>query len=194
MIQYSNQKIYDRTSFDDYLSIDGYSNSFLRNESMGISRKIEPTDKMKLGSIVDSILTEPEKVNMLDPMYDVARDIAAKVKSDFPYVEHFKKQVAMTAIAEYKGFKMTTKGRLDYLFEKKCVLDLKITSYKNPKASIAHFGYCNSMWNYCKMAGVDMAYLIMYCIPLKKTFIEPIDCSQDYNEFWANAILKFGKV
>lgn len=194
MITYSSRRQYEGVEFGEYLDTPGFSHSFLKHQQSGIAKQFDPTAKMQLGSLVDAILTEPSKADMFDIQYNIAKDIAAAIKKDFPFIEHLKKQVSLTAIAEYKGFQLPVKGRIDYLLEKRAVIDLKVTHEKNIHAAIAFFGYQNPLWNYCKMAGVDKAYLFIYCVPLKKTFNIFVDCSQPTNKFWEDNIIQFGKV
>lgn len=210
MITYSSIIRYDNIPFEDYLKLDGYSFSFLKQEQFGIAKQVFESDKIKLGKLVDAILTDPENVDMFNPMYSIAKDISAKIREDFPFIDKFSKQVSFTGIAEFKdnktvnqeesdtisypSFKMKVKGRLDYLFEKHAVIDLKVTAEKNVKAIIEFMQYPNQMWNYCKLAGVNKAYIIIYSVPLKKTFIELVDCKSNDNEFWEEKILKFGNI
>lgn len=194
MIIYSNITRSNSFNFKEYLDTPGYSYSFLKGEQWGIQKEVPLTDKIRLGSLVDSILTEPEKVDMLSPLYPIARNIAAEIRLRFPYVIHFSKQVSFSGIATYENFTMPVRGRLDYLFEKNAVIDLKVTQVKNIPALIAFMGYENQMWNYCKLAQVDKAYLIIYSVPLKKAIVHYVDCSRNMNDFWAQKVLKFGNV
>lgn len=195
MITYTNIQEYKGVEFNTYLSsTPGYSHSFLKYEKAGLQRQIEITDKIKIGSLVDSIITEPEKVDMLSPLYNIARDIAACLRKNFPYIEHFDKQVSYSGIAEYKGFKLPVKGRLDFYRKGVAHIDLKVTAEKNVRALIAHMGYINSMWNYAKLSKSKNNYILIYSAPLKQAFLIPIDCSGNYNEFWAEKILQYGKV
>lgn len=194
MITYSNIKRYDTLDFREYLNAPGFSHSFLKSEQFGIAQQVAETDKIILGKLVDAILTEPEKADMMNPLYPIARDIAAFLRKEFPYIGHFDKQVSYSAIAEYKGFKMPVKGRLDFIRKDVAHIDLKITAEKNVRALIAHMGYINSVWHYSKLGGSKNNYILIYSVPLKKAFLEPIDCSSSFNEFWAEKILKYGTV
>lgn len=194
MIIYSNKKSYENVEFGQYLSSPGYSHSFLKGERNGMAREINITDKITTGKIVDAIITEPQKVNMLDPLYGIAKNIAYLLKDKFPFIEHFKKQVSYSAIAEYKGFKLPVRGRLDFIMDNVAQIEMKITAEKNVKALIAHMGYKNQVWNNSKMSNAKNNFILIHSTSLKQSFLEPIDCSMDYNEFWAEKILKFGSV
>lgn len=194
MITYSNIRRYDGLDFDDYLKTEGYSYSFLKGEQSGIEREVKNSDKIMLGKLVDAILTEPEKADMMSPLYSIARDIASSIRKDLPYINNFAKQVSFCGIAEYKGFKLPVRGRLDYYLKGSCILDLKVTSEKNIDALIAFMGYENQLWHYAKLAEVKSAYLLIYSVPLKKTFLRVVGCSGNYSEFWSDKIIKFGKV
>lgn len=180
--------------FDQYLKLPGYSTSFLKREVNGVTPDFVKTDKMFRGSLVDAILTSPSEVDMSSKLYPVARDISNTIRGQFG--DMFKQmlpQVSYTGTASYGGFSMLVKGRLDFELPKLAVIDLKITETKNIKALIKHMGYDNQMFLYCKFIGVTKAYLIFYCVPLKKCIIEYIDCSQP-NNWWQERIIKFGQV
>lgn len=198
MINYSNISIQHRENFEDYLKKTGYSHSFLKGESFGIAKEVSITDKIKVGKLVDAILTEPEsidKYDMLDSLYPIAKEIAFKIKSQFgELIKHFESQISFTADVEYQGFTMPTKGRMDYLLKDISVIDLKVTFVKDVKALIDFMRYDNQLWHYAKAMNVQQAYLLIYSVPLKKAQLIQIDVSSDYNEFWADKTLKFGYV
>lgn len=194
MISYTNIQRHDNIHFQDYLKFEGYSHSFLKHEQNGEKAEIDVTKQMMLGSMVDAILTDsPDKVDMSSELYVPGRNIALEIKNQFgDMIKGFDKQVSYTADVEFKGFKMRTTGRLDFLLPKIAVIDLKVTGAKDVQSLIRFMGYGNQVWHYCKYAGVKKAYIMIYSIPLKKTEIISIDCSQPVNEFWAGKILKLG--
>lgn len=195
MINYSNINRYDNLEFGEYLKFPGFSHSFLKREDNGVTPDFVMNDNIMLGSIVDSILTEPHKVKMNHPLYPAARDIASKINAEFgAFFNQLKTQVSYTAEAEYKGFTIKTTGRLDFELPKHAVLDLKITKSTNIKALIGFMGYENQVWNYAKMANVKDSYLLVYSITNKKTELHRIDCRNEFNPFWADKIIKFGTV
>lgn len=195
MITYSNINRYDNLPFDQYLKLEGYSHSFLKRERNGVCEDLTITDNIRVGALVDNILTEPARVDMSSPLYPAARDIAAKIKATFgSLIDYLQKQISYTAVASFNGFEMRVTGRLDFLLPNIGVIDLKVTKSKDLRSLIEFMGYKNQMFNYCKMAKLRNAYLMMYSIPLKRTEIIKIDCSSDTNEFWKEKILKFGKV
>lgn len=195
MISYTNVSISKGIDFNDYLQYTGYSHSFLKGEQFGISKEVPMTEKIRVGKLVDGILTEPETVDMLDSLYPMAKDIAFKIKSQFgELIKRFESQISFTADVEYNGFKMPTKGRMDYLLKDIAVIDLKVTFAKDIKALIDFMRYDNQLWHYCKAMNVTQAYLLIYSVPLKKTQLIKIDVSQSVNEFWADKCLKFGVV
>jgi hypothetical protein len=194
MITYSNIVRHDNLPFQDYLKLEGYSFSFLKREINGINPHLEITNNIRLGSMVDAILTEPEKVDYSDPIYKPAKEIAALIRSKYSSLLFaFQKQVSFTAIANFGGFEMPVTGRLDYLLIDHAVIDLKVTMSKDIHALIQFMKYDNQLWNYCKMAKVDKAYLMIHSVPLKKTELIALNCADNMNEFWADKILKFGK-
>ncbi len=198
-IVYSNIQQYNNLDFADYLKLPGYSHSFLKHAKNGIAANIEVTDKMKVGSMVDAILTEPHKANMADPIYPYCKDIAFNVKEKFgTLIQHFQKQISYTCTVSYDAgtakFFIYSKGRLDFLLPGHAVIDLKITEAKDVPALIEFMGYENQLYHYCRMAGVKKAYLMVYVINKRKVELREFDCSSNYNTFWANKVLEYGSV
>jgi hypothetical protein len=195
VIQYSNIQRFDNISFEDYLKLPGFSHSFLKRERNGVAEDLTITDNIRLGSMVDNILTEPHKVNMASHLYPAGRDIARMIVDKFgPLISKMKSQVSFTCDMEYNGFVMPSKARLDWLFDEVAVLDLKITKSKDLTSLIDFMGYRNQKWHYSKAAKVPRSYLLIHSVPLKKTEFIPIDVSATINPFWAEKIIKFGKV
>jgi hypothetical protein len=195
MISVSNIVRIEGIPFQEYLQLPGYSHSFLKREVNGVAPDLETTDNMRLGSLVDAILTEPEKADMSSHLYEAARAIAYEVKTKFAAaLKLFLKQLSFTADMEMSGFIMPVKGRLDFLLPGHAVIDLKVTKMKDIPALIEHMGYKNQLWHYCQMAQVKVAYLMIYCVPTKKVYLIKLDCSSNTNFFWEEKILKFGKV
>ncbi len=194
MITYTNIQRHDNIPFTDYLKIGGYSHSFLKYEQNGEKTEIEVTNQMKLGSMVDAILTDAENVDMASEFYVPGRNIARTIKKQFGEMFiHFEKQVSYTAEMEYRGFKMRTTGRLDFGLPHHAVIDLKVTKAKDVHTLINFMGYKNQVWHYAKMYGVTKAYIMIYSIPIQTTQIVAIDCTEPVNEFWAGKILKLGE-
>lgn len=176
-----------------------YSHSFLKREQSGQSPYMELTDKMRLGSMVDDILTSPETVNpAVNPeMFKRACKIASEIKKQFKgMLNSFVPQVSYTGQIIYKGIAMNVCGRLDWLLEKHAVIDLKVTDAKTDKAFagvIDFMGYRNQMFNYCGLSQTKVAYIIPYstkagaCLSVVK-----MEWNTGSNEFFENAVLKFG--
>ncbi len=195
MITYSNIVRYDNLPFDDYLNLAGYSHSFLKRERNGIMPHLEITDNILLGALVDSILTEPSRVQMSHVLYPAASKIAATLKHQYgDLIKHFKTQVSYTATVECSGLEMQVKGRTDFLLESRAIIDLKVTKAKNVSALIQYMGYENQVWHYAKLAQVEKAYILIYSVPLKRTFIIPMQVQNSANDFWIDKILLFGSV
>jgi PDDEXK-like domain of unknown function (DUF3799) len=195
MIQYHNIERYDRMDFDIYRGLKGYySNSFLKAERNGITPEFKITEMVTLGKLVDTILTDPGKVDMLDPIYAAAKSIAFKIKEVFgQYIDKFQKQVSYTATLEFEHHFLDTIGRLDYLLEGEAVIDLKVTKSKDVDALIKYMNYDNQVWNYANMAGVKRKYIMIHSVPLEKTFMKDLGVVTPRNAFWENKILKFGQ-
>lgn len=195
MIQYQDIFRFDNRDFKEYLSFDGYSHSGLKNNTTGVKEAITITDNIRIGSLVDGILTDPGTVKMTDPLYPFAKDLAFEIKSYFgQYIKVLKSQVSYVATMKMGEFEMRVKGRLDFLLENIATLDIKITKSKDVDALIKFMGYENQLWHYSKMALTPQAYLIIYSIPLKRVIVKSVDVSSNTNEFWTSKILDFGRV
>ncbi len=197
MINYSNIIRHDNIDFADYLKIGGYSHSWLKHQRNGICPPMIVTDNMKIGSMVDNILTEPHKVDLASHFYPFCKQIVFTIKERFgSMIDVFQKQVSYTANVTYDAFTMPTTGRLDFLLPGHAVIDLKCSKskIKDIPTLIEFMGYENQIWHYCKMSKVDKAYLMVYSIPDKRTEIYFYDCSNNYNTFWSNKCIEFGKV
>lgn len=195
MIVYKDIVRYDNQGFDDYLKLEGYSHSFLKRNINGVQEAITITENIRIGSLVDKILTEPESADMTDELYPYCKIIAFELKKFFGRsLTVLQSQVSYTATCEYGGFELRVKGRLDFLLEAIAVIDIKVTKSKQIDQLIEFMGYKNQLWHYCKMANVTKAYLVIYSIPLKQVIIKSVDVSESVNNFWANKIIDFGHV
>lgn len=197
MISYQNIKRFDDVEFSEYLKTPAYSNSFLKSERFGISPQIIVTDNMRLGSMVDAIITEPHKVEVTSPFYASGREIAKIIMSEFgSLIEQFSKQVNFVGEVCYEENKvrytMPTKGRLDFYVPKKAVIDLKVTSATNISSLVDFMGYDDQLWHYSRMSEVKDAFLIVYSRKLMKAnlFHVPVDYE---SKFWKEKTIKFGK-
>lgn len=195
-IIYTNIIRHDNMPSHDYFKLPGYSHSFLKREQNGVVEAFPASAKMMIGSMVDAILTDPKSVDVASPYFAPAKDIAIILKQTFgDMISRFSPQVSYTGEMTYKGITMPTTGRLDWQLGKHAVIDLKVTSATSLPALIRYMGYDNQLWNYAHMAGVKKAYILAYSSTRHEPLpITEIDISSDYNEFWAAAILKFGKV
>jgi hypothetical protein len=198
MIQYTNIQRRLNIPFNEYQKFNGYSHSFLKSEINGVSPEFIASEKVKLGSLVDAILTQDDKVDYADPQFNVAMKIAIEIKDKFGVmIKQFVPQVSYTAMASYGGLQMPITGRLDWELPKHAVIDLKVTGAKTDKefaTLIALMGYDNQLFNYCKMAGVTKGYLMPYSTSAKKCLSVVSVPIMDRNIFWESKILKFGKL
>lgn len=193
MITYTNIKCYENIPFEEYLKLEGYSHSFLKSNLHGAKQYFNTTDKVRLGSLVDSILTEPEKADMSSPLYPAAKAIAYQIKQLFgDLIASAQKQLSYTATLQMAGLEMLTTGRLDFLIPGFAVIDLKVTNEKNVDNLIEYMGYHNQLWHYSRLAKVKKAFLLFYCVPLKTVIVRAVDVTKEDNGFWINKIIDFG--
>lgn len=195
MIEYSNIRRYNDLDFDDYLEIPGMSFSYLKGERYGQAKEVPLTHKIRIGKMVDAILTEDGRIDMADEFYPIARSIAEKIKAKFgEFIVKFEKQISYSADAIYNGYKLSTKGRLDYLLPGMAVIDLKVTHVKADQVRplIKFMQYDNQLWNYANMAQVKRKYIMIHSVPSKTTEMVDMGVVTSYNEFWQGKIEKFG--
>lgn len=191
--------IHKNIPFEDYLKMDGYSHSFLKREIGGVNPVFEGSDKVKFGSLVDSILTEPEKVNVLDPNYRDACNVAHSISNFIGTgLQHLEKQISFSGNLTNGVLSMPIKGRLD-LFGIGRVFDLKITyvSIEQIDTLIDFMGYRNQMFLYCLGLNVKKATLIIYSVKSKKIVFRHFDFNAGINlkraeNFFNDKLLKFG--
>lgn len=192
MITVHNIQRYTGLPFADYLQLPGYSHHYLKNEVNGTVKAVETTNKMRLGSLVDGILSN-DTVDMGETLYPAARDIARKMRAEFgSTLSAFAKQVSYTGEFEYAGFKLPVRGRPDAELPAVLILDYKVTHVADLATMLRWAKYENQQFCYGKLAGVRQRYLMVYQVTHKRTHFIPLPDS-DSNEFYEEKILKFGK-
>lgn len=198
MITFENVREYKNIPFEQYTALKGFSHSFLKSEINGVSPEFIMSDKIRLGSMVDAFLTQPEAVDFSSPLFEQARTIASEIKKHFSFaLPYLEPQLSYTADMVYQGLTMPVCGRLDWLLRGQADVDLKVTNVKSDEqfaALIKHMGYDNQQWNYARMAGVKKAYILPYSVPLKRCLgLHEVPVVES-NVFWVDKIMKFGTV
>jgi hypothetical protein len=186
---------HDKLPFAEYLALPGYSQSYLKREVNGLAPGLDITYNMRLGSMVDAILTEPDKVDITQDVYEPAKAIAAYLKQAWGHLlPAFKTQVSYTGTMVVNGWAMPIKGRLDYELTKHATIDLKVTAsrIKDLKTLIEFMGYDKQLFNYSGLAKTPKQYIIFYSLTDKRTELVQIDFSKKVIEFWTEKIEKFG--
>lgn len=198
MIKFDNICEYKNIPFEQYTALKGFSHSFLKSEINGVKPEFIMNDKIRLGSMVDAFLTQPEAVDFSSPLFEQAREIASEIKKHFGFaLPLLEPQLSYTADMCYQGLVLPVCGRLDWLLRGQADVDLKVTNVKTDaqfSALIKHMGYDNQQWNYARMAGVKKAYILPYSVPLKRCLNLHEVSVGDRNDFWINKIMKFGTV
>jgi len=204
VITYTNIQRHDNLDFDQYLKLPGYSHSFLKSNVNGVRKHFDVTENVRVGAIVDGILTDPTRVDMSDPLYPECKALAHELMKVYgDAINLFEKQVSYTATMEMQGLSMPVTGRLDFLLPGHAVIDLKVTFATEVDALIDFMGYGNQLWHYCRMAKVPKAYLMICQVKKKKLpngklinnpkiFLKEVDVSNDTNSFWISKLLDFG--
>lgn len=180
--------------FEQYLRLKGYSHSFLKGEKNGVAREFKETDKVILGKLVDGILSDPASVDMKNALYPAAKSIAYEIKTVFgSEIQKFEKQVSFSAIMHFNGYMMPTTCRLDFGIPAHAVVDLKVTHSNDPRGIIKYMGYENQLWNYTGVYQVPKQYIMMYSVPLRKTFMIDLGIRKSSNLFWESKIQRLGQ-
>jgi hypothetical protein len=196
MITYTNITRYDNLPWQEYVKLPGYSFSWLKRENHGHVSEFKPTDKMKLGSLVDALLTSPDTVTAADiasENFRAAVKIASQIKCKFGFaLPSLKSQVSYTGTANFKGIALPVKGRLDWLLEGYAVTDLKVTDAVDVATLVRFMKYDDQMFNYCGLAGLDVAYILAYSKKLRMPLDPFVIKKPATSEFWEEKILKFG--
>lgn len=198
MLLHKNVEVLTDLPFSQYLNEPGYSHSFLKNQKSGVSPYFESTKKMQLGSLVDSVLTQPEQFDYSHEKAQAALNIASEIKSFFgPAIKQLKCQLSFRATLTDGRFSMNVKGRPDWVLPGIAPLDLKVTyapDHKSFMNVVRHFGYNNAMFNYCGMTGTKYGYLIPYSVTAKKVLPFVRYDYKPENEFWHEKLMMFGEV
>ncbi len=195
MILHTETKEYKNIPFEQYIKLGGYSHSWLKKEVNGITPEFKVTDKMRLGSMVDAFLTQPDEIDFSSPLFGAGRTIAMAIQKEFGgLIKHFEPQVSYTSTLVYNGLKMKTTGRVDWRIPGQAIIDLKVTEATDLKVLIKYMGYDNQMWNYTGMEKVDRSFILAYNPKLKK-MLPIIEIKRNpRNEFWESKVMKFGTV
>lgn len=201
MITYNSIQKIENLDFGDYLKLPQLSQSVIKSNKLGSEFVL--TEKIRVGKIVDELLTSSELLPIdpniyNDDLFEKGAKIASEIKKVLGDVFAIcEKQVSYTAIAQLGRIKLPVKARLDLLLPNKMVIDLKVTTATDTTALINHMGYHNQLWHYCKCAELNKAMLII--CKVKPTFeystieIKHVVIS-DRNEFWESAIIENGSV
>ena len=197
MITFHSQKLHPALPFDEYLRLPGVSHSFVKYQQNGVVPYKEVTDKMKLGSLVDAILTEPSKVDQNDPQYRAAYRIAAHITQEYgDMIRFLLPQQSYSGVMAMNNMELEVCGRLDWLLPGHAVIDLKVTGAKDDKqfrTLIEYMGYQNQLFNYAGLAGVNRAYILPYSTVAKRCLSIVNVPVGGRNEFWEKAILMHGR-
>lgn len=192
MITCKNIRRLPGLDFEAYKLLPQFNFSYLKTQRAGIAKPIEETPKIVLGRLVDDIQTGG-KPDMLHKLYPHAKKISAFLDEKFGHIlPHLAKQVSFTGELHYNGFMLPVKGRPDFELSKTLIIDLKVTHARNVDGVIDYMRYVDQQWGYAKLAQAADAYILAYSIPLQDIVFRPLQIG-DYNEFWADKILKFGQ-
>ena len=153
-MQVTNTVFYNDQDFEDYLKMPGVSFSSTKDTI------IVPSEGMKLGTRVHNFILEPDKYDW--KQVEIVKPMAAAIRTHIGAALKFlSKEIAFTADFHHNGMRLPYKGRVDLLYNKRIVIDLKILA-GGLDASIARFGYDRQVSGYCLGTGCPLGLIIAY--------------------------------
>lgn len=177
-------KIYEDVDFDDYIRLPGISYSSIKNSGT----RIDPTEKMRFGSLVDAYIFEPHTYNF--EQYDFVRPVAERViKTLGPLIKQGRRQLAVTCTMVHQGFYMYYKGRID-LWAADLIIDMKV-SEMNILDAIKHFGYNHQLNGYA--IPVSAKGGLIFSVNPKPPYTTQLQAIQNSLYWWQQQVLKYGK-
>lgn len=182
----NNFQLHTNFPFDEYQSLPGWSYSGIKEWERGT--KIEPTEKMRIGTLVHSYLLEPSSYTheYREIVIHAANAVKQTLGALLPIMTH---EASITADFNYQGLTMPYRGRADMIRVGKIVLDLKVSEMPLAK-SIPFFGYQNAMSGYALAAGCKVAIIVRVC---PKKFTTEVKTVPITPEWWMAQVLRFGK-
>lgn len=193
MLTFTNHRHHGTTPFAEYAKSPGYSHSFLKYQQHGVVLFIEPTDKMRLGSLVDAILCNTG-ADITDPQYQIAKFIAAYIDRHFPWLRQCKAQQHYTATVSCNGLEMPIKTLIDFVLPGIATVEMKVSdcTKKQAETMVQFMGYDNQCFIERSCANVPDAYLLVYCRKTKDIYFTKRECSGA--DMWlADKIMMFGR-
>lgn len=181
MITASNVRIFEGKDFSTYQQLPGRSYSSFKSFTG------DQTYKMKLGTALDTYLTDPANYDGFE--YELIRPAAAMVRERIgPIWNHLQKQLSVTADFNYGGFTMPYRGRPDFAIPGKIVIDLK---FVEDSAAVDHFGYIYQQSGYCIAMGANTAFILEMSRKKKAARFIPVKIVHD---FWIEKVLQYGEI
>ena len=200
MIIYRNIQRITGLEFESYLERPGHSHSSLKQHAY---KDFIVTDKVRVGKIVDDILTNKgANCDITHKLYPAARDIADTMTRELGIatLALLTFQVSYVCEVEFEGLRMTIKGRPDAELGKIAVIDFKVNnSCKNVedcRKLIEFMGYDNQLYNYGRMGNKKHHYIFIYSTIARRTFfLKRLVKEEDVimaDNWWAEKILENG--
>ena len=184
MITVTDRHFYENVPFEQYTGLPGFSFSSIKSDFI----PIEPTKKMRFGSLVDTFLSNPAAYD--GTMADLVRPIALEVKRFLGAGwACCKAQMSATANFTVDGLTMPHRGRPDFLIPNQLIIDLKVSELPIVKA-IEIFRYDWQQGGYCLDFDVKKAIILSIHPKTKKITTAPIVPVYDW---WEHQVKRFGR-
>lgn len=184
-MQVKQRMIMNNILFEDYLEMEGWSYSSIKNEGVPFN---PPTAKMQLGTHVHNYLLTPEEYSFDD--IAIVKPLATVIAQRIGVLmRYLRPELAVQATFSHAGFDMKYKGRLDLCIPDRIVIDLKVSEQPLP-VGIKYFGYDKQLSGYAMAIGAKAALIVGIHPKTKKitTYNIPIDAA-----WWEYEILKRGE-
>lgn len=189
MMQVFNVQFYPDIPFEDYLALPGYSFSWLKSGG----QKIEPTPKMRLGTMVHTYLLSAREYDHGEGS-ELVRPLAVALKGILkPVLNYCTPELAVTADFVYEGMVLKYKGRIDLPVVSKphlsLVIDIKVTE-QDVRKGIDFFHYDFQVSGYALPIGASKAVIVGVNRKTKAVQVVPVKVETG---FWERMTLKYGQ-
>jgi len=164
----TNIKRYEGLPFQEYLALDGFSNSTLKNMKDGhlIEKDFSGNRKVMIGKFLDAIVTDgtPDLQGVSIQEKNWCLKAAQKIILKFPYFfnQYTKYQVAYTGVFKKYKLELQLKGLPDIEIHN-CIIDLKYTetNIKHIDKLIEFMGYDKQVSLYGELAQKSQRFILV---------------------------------
>lgn len=192
-----NIQRFDNVDFEEYNKWPEWSHSNLKRHVSGMTEKFDATRPMRIGSLVDGIMMQPDSVDMKDEDYPLAVKSAKVLREVFSrsITKQLDSQTSYKAeiVDTETGLILAVKNRPDWSLPPHMVIDLKTSSASNVELAYTHFGYKNQLWLQAQVCKCNASYILWVNPKTKRVSLRGYTLEIN-PEFWREAVMNFGKI